>query len=358
MLSLEMTQGSFLAVVQNKSFIDEYGRRVAWFCVTQTPREQRIKRVLTKSNANVSAKMLLKTLYAAVEGKVLLSLVNRLVDIARRRISCLQTLESAGQSKKSLGVYNKTESCITMSIEFKDTLKNILESFRSVALSDLLGIFLEWMVEVDRHLDKYRTTNVSDVLCSHIGGDYATDDHSKDAFKEIVNLRRFLSESIVLAGALIEVPIDKDIVYIEKDFRESLVARFETTFGEVPFSSCAVFGRNQKTDLVSFSDSFLAEPRRFIATSITSPKALEDSVHAHAADVQAAFKCFDTRIISKDDWFQLFVTYFPNFKTNTLSNELLQRFAFAVYELVLCGLISRSGNRVDSFEKRAMVWAA
>jgi len=348
------TEGSFLAVVQNKSFISHFGRRVAWFCVAQTPREQRIKRVLTKSNANVNAKVLLETLQTAVEERNLLSLISNFVDIARRRISNLR-MES--DQKKPFGVYNNAERCITMSIDYKDTLESIFESFRTVALSDLLSLFLEWMAQADQHIDICRRTDVSAVLCSHIGGDYANIDHLRDAFEGIESLRVFLTESIVLIGALIEAQIDKTIGNIEKDFRESLVARFEVTFRRITFSSCAVFGKNQKTELDPFFDSLFAEPRRFISSTIASPKALEHGVHEHAADVQAAFKCFDTRIISKDDWFQLFVTNFPDFEEKALTNELLQRFAFAVYELVLCGLISRSGGR-DSFEKKAMVWAA
>lgn len=348
------TEGSFLAVVQNESFMHHFGRRVAWFCVAQTPREQRIKRLLTKSSENVNAKVLLETLQTAVEERSFLSLISKFVDIARRRISLIR-IES-DQKKKLFGVYNNSERCITMSTEYKETMKNIFESFRSVTLSDLLTLFLEWMAEVDQHINTCRSIDVNAVLCSHIGGEYMNIDHLRGAFVGIESLRRFLTESIILIGAVIEAQIDKNVGNIEKDFRESLVAKFEFIFRRIPFSSCAVFG-NHRRELVPLFDSLFAEPRRFIASTIASPKALEDGVHEHAADVQAAFKCFNTRIISKDDWFQLFVTHFPDFEEKTLTNELLQRFAFAVYELVLCGLISRSRGQ-DSFEKKAMVWAA
>ena len=119
-----------------------------------------------------------------------------------------------------------------------------------------------------------------------------------------------------------------------------------------------VFKRLQKTNHYSLIHSLYAEPRRQTTDAIAIPTLLDDAVRDHATDIQAAFQSFDTRIISKDDWFQLFVTRFPDFATKKVSNEQLQRFSFAVYELFLCGLVTRGRYRVDSFEKSAMVWAS
>lgn len=367
-------EGTFLALAHNNSFMNQFGQRVAWFCVTKTKPEKRIKFNILRSvnndnnNSNgidriiVTSEGILKILQTAIEERTIISLVSNLIDIAYQIFPEKEESKfiKLQQHQSPLGINNKVEQYITMCSKYKDSVRYIFENFRTREITNLVRLFFEWRIAADRHIDSCQKMDVTKVLCCHIGYEDKEDSIMKDAFKEIENLRQYLNESIILLGALYEGKGEG--VNLEREFRESLVEKFKEVFGRrIPFSVCiAVFGgnNNNKKSITSFLDSLHAEPRRRITDAITNPVLHGNCVRDHAVDVQTAFKCFKTRIISKDDWFQLFVTSSPDLNSEIVSNEHLQRFALAVYELVLCALVTRGKYRLDSFEKRAMVWAS
>lgn len=79
-------------------------------------------------------------------------------------------------------------------------------------------------------------------------------------------------------------------------------------------------------------------------------------------DLSVAFHIIHGRVILMNSWFEQFAKKILRYaEEGVTSKELLQRFAFAVYQLMYFGLIVRSRRNCkddDAFEKAAMVWTS
>lgn len=149
------------------------------------------------------------------------------------------------------------------------------------------------------------------------------------------------------------------------DFRESLVEQLHAFCWEndnrdwqrLPLFPLMSYGVEQNdSGFSNLAPPTAIEHRTHVTSAISKPICLDDD---RAFDVSVAFHVMDTRIISLNYWFEQFTERILSYTDGSATpKELFQRFAFAAYQLILCGNVVRSRRKSDAFERSAMVWAA
>lgn len=228
------------------------------------------------------------------------------------------------------------EGYLTKSLHFSRFLDALYFEIRNMPKDRLLFILAKWLQETKYSIRKFLKHRVSSFF-----SDINT---SESQYSQGSKFEQFLERSLVLLKRLEQ----KDINW---DFREEFVSELHTFVWEAGFKS------SDPLSHLFFYD--YRGPNNYFG-SLTSPNLRNDVVvsiynsSGVISDVKAASHILDTRVISTDEWFQKFIEEVAN---GEVVEDLLPRFALAVYQLLFCGFVIRSRRRENTFEKAALAWA-
>jgi len=382
------TKGSFLALVHNPSFVRRNSQRLTWFCLDSDARSYVLSELDRKhggADCNIKqirdSRALFTALRVIIEERCFLSLVGNLVALA------IPSYPVGRRRRHTCSSRNVVEPCLTLSDKYRKNIRALFGMFRHASLRKLVELFLLWRDRTEIELKACKNLEtVGSTIQNYIieGKGARTGDSVNDPTRKMRNLLNILNKSLIMLHIL-----DKGLsstltsslaIAIEKRLRESLVSVFDPFFGKlsmveqnngVSLSEVSIlrYQRNYNCPASSLKVSlFSEEPRRMVAASITSFGYLEGTGTSVAngkeliSDVGIVYRALNTRIVAAVDWFEMFVDA-VSFDVICLpeegnDNDILQRrFEFAVYQLIFCGLVSRS-RRKDCFEKSTMTWCS
>jgi len=365
-------------------FLRAYGINIAWFCAEPIARKY-IFGNHSNSNASISANFddsgdLLQHMHGFdQEVQYRITVCNLLCKMRE----CISEKDDErgwnrlGQSAMTMGMFLEKNE------EFSATLEQIYNQVRQVSLEDLIVMLSQWYgttckTQLHAPFDNMEggeakgetKVDLSSFLHSHsatrnenVEGTDAPEEQVEDKISEV---NEFLRSSICLLAALQaqdgEETIDQDVVH---DFRESIVEELhgflwdnEKEWLNSPFAQFTTFGiaEDDASTSTSYLSSLSVELRRSMASAISIPESLDNDC---SFDLSVAFHIMDGRVILSNIWFDQFAEKVLSYADEGVTpHELLQRFAFAVYQLMYCGFIVRSRRKDDAFEKAAMVWAS
>eukprot|EP00551_Chaetoceros_affinis_P011536 CAMPEP_0203685734 /NCGR_PEP_ID=MMETSP0090-20130426/48697_1 /ASSEMBLY_ACC=CAM_ASM_001088 /TAXON_ID=426623 /ORGANISM="Chaetoceros affinis, Strain CCMP159" /LENGTH=364 /DNA_ID=CAMNT_0050554939 /DNA_START=751 /DNA_END=1841 /DNA_ORIENTATION=- len=356
------TKGTFLSLMNDKSFMDQYSLHVAWFCVDSNSR----KRILADVNFHdgisqddkgenrgdqkkrKTSSDLLNTLRDVYEERNFISFICNLLSLIKRKLTIGFPPERGSPAQKDY--VDEVQAYLVRSDRYIILLEHTFEFIRKASKKELVELFGIFSERSNAHLSRHnRILEVSGVCREK--------DDGSSYSRRMMMAQSFFNESIVL----IENATDD----INWDLREWLVEEICTILWRQPFhgenrmplSSIVCFGNHER--VLSYISSVYTKPRRDLASAIADPTFGRGVHDMCASDVRLAFIAFDSRVIAVDEWFRRFIDSLPSSdkdKRNAATDNLMQRFAFCLYQLVFCGLIIRSTRRKGNiFEKSALV---
>jgi len=255
------------------------------------------------------------------------------------------------------------------SAAYSSTFEKIYVSIRNYPCQDLMNLLKEWIGS----LEEYTTASGHSAIWNFIEDGYSrANEEDEERESSDVNISTEFLSFLTKAFVMLEITLDNDRFTLsesEKELlhhsiREELVETLHRYIwsvnndGEGPTVNMPNFhlGRNSQ-----FSLSLSAEPRRKVASSILTESKGSSCVpsnNLHVQDTRIAFSILDTRVVSTEFWFHEFEAFVCHDCEDgeNLMKDILNRFAFAVYQLMYCGYIVRSRRGPNFFEKGAMVW--
>lgn len=344
--------GSFLSLAEDSSFLSRFGINLAWFCADSDAR----KWIFGKNHEFRDSFHLLESMQSSFG-----FMRYNLMLCAFIRILGLWILDNNGNEDEcENSVSIDQHHSIGRSKYLKVLLAKVYDKIRSEPISNLTALFVTCYKSVQDATKAVDSSSLRSFLPICAGGSDLDSMLPLDAYAKA--LTEMLENSIFSLEMLSINAADQEAVI--RHFRESLVETLHGILwnqandwsGSNSFSRLITFGIQDGNDEQSFLSSMTVEPRRLVASSISSPYSLNSD---RSFDMSVAFRALDTRVISTNYWFGQFTEKVSFYSEDDLSKEeLLQRFAFAVYQLMYCGFVVRSHRKTDSFEKGAMVWAS
>ena len=347
--------------------MEAYGTNVAWFCADSIARENIFGPTINFEDSGD----LLSHLHQFDQEMRYECTIGNLICTMKEHLK--NNVE--GHSIASLGSWNGHQHSLMMtmghyinkSAEYSLLLEKIYDEIRTVPLKDLIIMLSQWYcatrIPMNVEGGPEKTMNLSSFLHTDATSiNTSTPDERAVENDKTAKLSEFLRNSICLLAALQEqLDVNQDIVH---DFRESLVEDLhgflweqETSWLKSPFAQYFTFGIAENDDPAHYLPSLSVEPRRSMASAISMPESLNDDC---SFDLSVAFHIMDGRVILVNSWFEQFEEKVLCYEEEGVvaSGAILQRFAFAVYQLMYCGFIVRSRRKDDAFEKAAMIWAS
>jgi len=379
-------------MANDDSFLRRFGINLAWFCADSYARDW----VFGEDNDFDNSYDLVKDLRISHAELSYRLAVCDLASVARGII------QGDGTADATI-TFVMQEHCTEKSVQYKEILEKLYAKMRKDSFRDLTKLFVDWidtvresenaetthdlrtylpeddseeintLLDTDTIREPESATTTHDLRTCLPEGDSEHEDESSEPEDDseetsipldphkMRKLVEFLKDSLTLLDTLQnENSVAEDT---QLDFRESLVEKLHTIFwdetvnwADEPFSQLSTYGIGKDNDCASYLSSQTVEPRRMIASAISTPESVNDD---RSFDISVAFNLLDARVISSKYWFERFTETISDYSTDTVSTEgLLQRFAFAVYQLMYCGFLVKSRRRDDAFEKAAMVWAS
>jgi len=349
------------------SFVRRHGQRIAWFGLDANARSYALSSLGRDAKMLSDSKSLAYALDAAVQERKFIALVSNIVHLSvdAQPVGAKDERGNDTVTKTVFGVrmMNSIEPCLTLSFEYREAVRKIFVMLRRASLSDIANTIALWIREVGYNLeDRSHTSFFFDPFNSSKHRDWSADKYRRDPAERLIMFLRLLNECIILIDAIDDASEDMD-----QQLREYFVSKFDRIFRRIssdwnmtPLSSFSALRRNVSPGGTSFEASLNAEPRRCVAAAITNrSNTVTSSVAGYELeDAAKVFDIMDCRIIETSEWFMRFSTLVSEASYSCQGIVLLQRFAFAVYQLVHCGLVVRSRRREDAFEKVAMVWCS
>ena len=343
--------GSFLSMAQDTLFLSRYGVNLAWFCADSAAR----KLIFGKRNEFENSLDILMSINKSLHALRYRVALCEFADVARTRIMGVDhTNDNNNNSGGHTSTFVMLRHFLGQSKEFKNFLEKLYSKVRKEPLGDLRNVFIQSYVEVQRFA---RSTETGDL------GNYFDLRSGILDCNEVDQLLAFFKVQIFNLEMLrMESKIQPDVI---RHVRETIVKDLHNMLweeetkklhGDKSTALLVTFGIGNASEDKSFLASQLVEPRHLIASSISCPQTVDDD---RSFDMSVAYNAFNTRIISRNFYFEQFADKVSSYTTEMVSKEeLLQRFAFAVYQLMYCGFVVRSRRKNDSFEKGAMVFTS
>ena len=342
--------------------MDKYGSHLTWFCVDSSSRKHMIIKSLQEPQNTTKSKQqhqqelcenssdLRKMVENVFAERNMISFLSKLLSIAHVEFSSDDSLKHSdkqGEKRSSFSYRNKyfniVEALLVKSGEYKTLLEEIFDYCRKAPKEKIIKLFEKFNEVTNDHL--FKVQNELE------GGD---DDDSVIS-KKMMKISSFFDQSIILINRVTDD--------FEWDLREWLVGQLYVIFcdeqfqqgdKEIPFSSAVLFGNSKRTG--SFISSLRTVPRRSLASAIVNPNIDSSKADRFILDTKVAFSTFDSRLIAIEEWFKRFHEH-CTIDEQVAKTDLVHRFAFCVYQFMLCGLITRSRHNETVFEKTALVWA-
>lgn len=317
-----MNSGSFLALAKDETFLRLYRFHFAWFVVDVYGREQ----ILDKGT---------EVAKSFGRDKLLKSIDSSYYDVCHQIII------------NQFATTNRHRTALDNDIETLD-INNIYSNIRDAPFSKLIDLVLSWIANIKFHCRASSLTFVGNHLRN--GGIILIENSSNPSLNE---LSFILKQLLVVMTAVLDGQML--MPEMQHDFREYFVATLHPfiwsiyTKAKGPIFIAEYF--NFQMERIRFS----VEPRRMIASSILKPPKGKSKFDAHSQDTSVLSTCFETRFVSLDSLYQIFID-----ASNLDSDDgaLMKRFALAAYQMMYCGFITRSCRREDFFEKVAMAWTS
>jgi hypothetical protein len=389
------------------TFTNMHKNRLAWFCLDPKARSY----LMTSSSTtpletvetNVPCSTFLTYLETAIYDRSFLFLVIELVHFSHSFLMNVNHDKSHDTSIPSASIHYsdiRLDVCICAQDEYRRKVQTILDRLAQLHIPNIIVFMIECARFTQSKLltDGIPSfTNVVRDLVSHKQGmnshlKTTTMTKPQDRAKRLLH---WMNESIVLLHALVEagdvfrnrttgnktfddrhhrmLSTEQRLDY-ECALRNSLSSTFENLFYRVSMDWCvsspislllslADCRSNPLISSCSFKQSILAQPRRHVTIALRERISHLDQSNI-GNDVALVYSVFNARIIDVSTWFFRFTN-----ELDTVDNEvhdrlldrspgLLQRFAFAVYQLVHMGIVSKSRRNDEIFEKNTMVWAS
>ena len=338
---------------------------MAWFCLDPDTRSDLVKTISTDKALDgledMDSRSFLEELQSAAADKSFICLIAKLIGIARGQ-------KQGGTSTTT----HMLEHCLMKSREYALTLRHhVFKVFREGTIIELLTLFSKWIYATRIYLKEGSQIDLTNQLGSIVWEESSRVSLKMDKFvvdnnERIESLLQFLQESLILLNNL---KCSKEVTNEEQndcetEFREYLVTKLKEIawdtlldWDKLSKSPFMAFG-HQATDLeMCLMYSLQAEPRRWIASTLSDVLTSTEEMAQHSLDTATAFRTFDSRVISMKDWFDSFYAKLE-FDKKDDEKTLLLRFASSVYQLMYCGFVTHSTRRDDHFEKEAIVFAA
>eukprot|EP00979_Chaetoceros_neogracilis_P007989 scaffold1744_cov237-Chaetoceros_neogracile.AAC.1 len=362
-------------MVHDPTFLEAYGTNVAWFCADSIAR----KNIFGPSNVNFDdSGDLLSHLHEFNQEMKYDFTIGNLIGRMKENLEkdagdCSVAAPGSWNGHQNSSMMNMGQY-INKSVEYSMLLENIYDKVRTAPLKDLIIVLSQWYSAARMpttieggpgktkdlssflHADSTRPRISSK---SEESGTRILPDESADQNDQISKLSDFLRDSICLLAALLEQDdTNQDILH---DFRESLVEGlhgflWDQKTSDSPFAQFFTFGVAENDDPAHYLPSLTVEPRRSMASAISMPESLDGDC---SFDLSVAFHIMHGRVILVNTWFEQFTEKVLCYEEEDVATEeILHRFAFAVYQLMHCGFIVRSRRKDDAFEKAAMIWAS
>lgn len=343
------TKGTFLALMGNKAFMDMFGQNLNWFCVDSDSRKRILVNIHAQGDMNSNQEALVcrnscefNTIMQSVfNERNLDSFLCNLLRVARLHI-CSKQVEHddkhVGNRSTSIHNINVIEAYMLKGDQFTWLLEKTFSFIRKASRDEIMILFGKF-IKVSK--------DYSSRINGECGDNVDDTDFSSDKMAEISS---FFGQVVVL--------VDRISNDNEWDLREWIVQEFCNIIcysGNAPLFSVVFFGNNERTE--SFTSSLNTRPRRDLASAISNPNC-DNLMDEFMIDAKVAFNVFDSRLIPVEEWFRRFnQCRTTDKKEKVITGDLLQRFAFCVYQFMICGLVVRSRRNENVFEKAALVWA-
>jgi hypothetical protein len=311
--------GSFLSMANDHAFASLWSANITWFCSDGLAREF----VLGKEYSNKRCHQIVLDLMSAEQESYMKRLLFRML---------LVVISTSGLKDSVL-----FEGLLRRSIQYSDFLEKIYNEIRKKPIESFLSFVALWLEDIQSVNTQFQKPHCISIFFPFVN----TTMRQQSSLSSLI---KFVERSLVLLQSLEEQNSSA------WDFREDFISELHSLVWKEDFdfnsSLRHLFCVDHKVD-DKFGSSSYPKPRTEIASAIADSTGI-------LSDVYAAFYVFDVRVISTDGWFQRFVEEVAN---GELIEQLLQRFALAVYQLLLCGYVVRSQRRDDAFEKAAMALA-
>ena len=336
-------------MAQDTLFLSRYGVNLAWFCADSAAR----KWIFGKRNEFENSLDILMSMNKSLHALRYRVALCEFADVARTRILGVDhTNDNNNNSGGHTSTFVMLRHFLGKSKEFKKFLEKLYSKVRKEPLEELRNVFIQSYVEVQRFTRSTETGDLGNYF--DLGGGEVTVDHQLLAFFKVqifsLEMLRMKSQNQPDVIRHVRETIVKDL--------HNMLWEEETKklYGDKSTALLVTFGIENANEDKSFLASQLVEPRHLIASSISCPQTVDDD---RSFDMSVAYNAFNTRIISRNFYFEQFADKVSSYTTEMVSKEeLLQRFAFAVYQLMYCGFVVRSRRKNDSFEKGAMVFTS
>lgn len=331
--------------MDDKEFMKKFDKHLTWFMVDYHSRKRITSKMQDRSllrddsgqhlTRYENSKEMVDSINIIFGQRFLVSLIANILSVVHEHLLFNNKGRSMFQDKH----VNMIEAFLTKSNHYRQVLEKLFDFIRSSSIQDVI-LFLSKLIEVSQ--EHIRRIDI-DIKQSSIT-------------KDVTDVLSFLQSSIIL--------FDKVTKDFEWDLREWTVEELSKIFsyqntngvgGPIqPVSHSVFYGSNERVEY--FASSLCTMPRHDIATAIGNPDV--DNVDRLSLDLKVTFNAFDSRVIEVEEWFRRFIENHTGkgIEEESTSNQL-QRFAFCVYQLILCGLVVRSRRSENVFEKAALVWA-
>lgn len=320
-----------------------YGIHSEWFCIDSKARKRMIRDIYA-SNGTKGSRMeqhndignscdFFDSIQALQGESFTMELVLKLINVVKRRIKSMSLHDNGEDRRRTKPV--DIDAFLIGKEQFRSLLEKILEFVRSSSKKELIQLIGNFVAVTD---DFLRTHKVS-----------------SSSMKCVEDFSYFFDQCIVLIDCA-----DNDM---EWDLREWIAEKLCMILSFKPFQKVdynplsAVFAFGNTKSMTFDNKDINVAPRHELALALSKP-IVNDTID-FTVDVKIAFNAFDSRLISLEEWFSRFsdrLSHLEKEKSDT--SEVVQRFAFSLYQLMFCGLVVRSRRRDNLFEKGALVWAS
>ena len=339
-------QGSFICLMKNQSFMNLYGIHSEWFCIDSKARK-RMMRDICASNVTESSKIeqhndignscdFFNSIQALQDEIFMMELVLKLINVVKRKVQSMSSCDNDDDRTRTKLNQIHIDAFLIRSDQLRLLLEKILDFVRLASKKELIQLIGNFRDITD---DFFHTHKVS----------------SSSSMNYVEDFSHFFDQCVVLLDC-----VDNDM---ERDLREWMAENLCMKLSFKPFqkvdyhplSSVFTFG-NPKS--MTFNNKNInVAPRHELALALSKPIA-SDTID-FTFDVKIAFNVFDSRLILLEEWFRRFSDRLSHLEKKKPDRfEIVQRFAFSLYQLMFCGLVVRSRRRDNLFEKGALVWAS
>lgn len=378
--------GSFLSLKENENFNKKYGLHCNWFYVNLYSRQRMLRQFQKQQHYDNSEKdcmdlekacqssqdldKMMQFVFAKKEQVPficqLLAVIEMLLSQCHKKsLSSTTTTIKTNEEDYELQESNLMEVYLAQAPKFKSILDQLFLYIRSAPKGDIIQFVhklnLFTMKCISKTINQVLVdNNVSSSSCC-----------SQDVVDEMSNVSFFFDKCIVFMDRV-------ESKQLEWDLREWMIEKVhgillnkndddndddEGGIGKRsnPLMSIVLLHNDSMSE--SFASSLHTKPRSDLASAITNPLIQEidydnNAFGEYALDMKTALSVFDSRLIQVGEWFrQFFEERFSDMESESNYN-LVHRFGFCVYQLMICGIVIKSRRSDSVFEKAVLVWAS